>query len=71
MAKSKDGIEKGDYSTSGVNDTASEPKQRGGDGSAKVGRMMRDHDEDMAAMGKMRRDRPTPHMFAHKMPVTG
>ena len=68
MAKSTGGIEAGSYQTSGVNDPISEPKQRGGNGSA---RMMRDRDEDMASEAKMRRDRPTPHLFAHKMPVTG
>ena len=37
MAKSKDGIEVGEYQTSGVNDDVKEgeAKPRGGDGSAK------------------------------------
>lgn len=35
MAKSKDGIEVGEFEESGVNDRATEPKQRGGEGSAK------------------------------------
>lgn len=37
MAKSKDGIEVGEFQTSGVNDEMkdTEPKARGGEGSAK------------------------------------
>ena len=37
MAKSKDGIEAGEFETSGVNDEmkSTEPKARGGEGSAK------------------------------------
>ena len=35
MAKSQEGIEAGEYQTAGVNDDVSEPKQRGGEGSAK------------------------------------
>lgn len=35
MAKSTDGIEAGEYQTSGVNDDVSKSKERGGEGSAK------------------------------------
>lgn len=34
MTKSTDGIEVGEFEESGVNDKATEPKQRGGEGSA-------------------------------------
>lgn len=57
MAKSKDGIETGSFQTSGVNDEMkdTEPKARGGNGSAV-----------MAKSSKI-----APHMFAHKQPVCG
>ena len=66
--KAPGGIEAGEYQTSGVNDAVGdgESKPRGGYGSA---RDVRDHREKMAAEGRMRRDRATPHMFAHKMPL--
>lgn len=57
MAKSTDGIEKGSYSTSGVNDEIDEPKQRGGDGSAK--------------MEPARSASIPSHHFAFKRPMTG
>ena len=60
MAKSTDGIEVGSYSTSGVNDKADDPKQRGGDGSAK-----------MSHPKMMVNGNAPPHHFAHKRPMTG
>jgi hypothetical protein len=62
MAKSTDGIEKGSFQTSGVNDDVQEgeAKPRGGNGSAKM------TNPKMAVNGS------TPnHHFAHKRPVTG
>jgi hypothetical protein len=58
MAKSKDGIEVGNYETSGVNDDVmeGEAKPRGGNGSAVMGGK---------AKGGMQ-----PQHFAHKRPVT-
>jgi hypothetical protein len=56
MTKSKDGIEQGQYQTSGVNDDVmeGEAKPRGGDGSAVM---------------KQSKAMPS-HHFAHKRPVT-
>jgi len=57
MAKSKDGIEVGSFSTSGENDKVETPKQRGGDGSAKM---------------EPSRSASVPnHHFAHKRPMVG
>jgi len=59
VAKSTDGIEVGSFSTSGVNDEMkdTEPKARGGDGSA------------VMAKPKMATNAPA-HHFAHKRPMT-
>lgn len=56
MAQSKDGIEVGEYQTSGADGDleGSEPKQRGGDGSAKSNLIAYPRSE-----------------YAHKRPVTG
>jgi hypothetical protein len=57
MAKLKDGIEVGEYQTSGVNDDVKEgeSKPRGGEGSAIMGK----------PKGGLQ-----PHHFAHSQPVT-
>lgn len=56
MAESKDGIEVGEFETSGVNDDvkAGESKARGGEGSAKYNLIAHPRSE-----------------YAHKRPVTG
>lgn len=57
MVKSTDGIEPGEFQMSGVNDVSTEPKQRGGDGSAK--------------MEPARSASVPSHHFAFKRPMTG
>ena len=58
MAKSKDGIEVGEFEGPEKDAIASEPKQRGGDGSAV-----------MSAPKQLNPNHP--HNFAHKRPMTG